>query len=496
MAPDPTCNEAVHADTMHLDGRDAPTDPILSSDVAPSARERVTRAHCPRVAGAVRRGSAVPAWHRGTQPRADTNELWPTLALTVYSASHLAARFGRGELRIVSTTFWLFVYVAMSVSTLAEISTGLHSYLVDANLLPEAVLITLVGCAAYDAGQMARRLASRRKDWVPTIRSIHFGRLNVIGVVGILASIYYIQTIGLSNFFSSRSATGQAGLNPVGSQVVSAAVDALAIVPLVLAWLGWTARMSRDSAARRSPGRWLWYLTLSVFVVIVSNPISSSRFQVLTVALAALFCLPNLGKRGIRFIIAGGVILAITVFPYSDYFRYDAAHRQPLQVSSIAVELSTTNYDQITMTANGVWYADVFGHTNGSQLLSDVLFFVPHSLWPGRATDTGMLIGEAMSDPSTNLSGPLWLEFWLDFNWLGLIVGFLVFGWVSARWDDLFVHLRRQRLATPAVLDLALPLFAGYQFILLRGSILSVTGRMVVMAILLLAIRGRPLGRE
>ena len=431
----------------------------------------------------------------------NTTELGLTLLLTVYSGTHLAVRFGRGELRIAATTFWLFVYVAMSVASLARISTGLHSYLADSGTLEEAVLITLIGCVAYDAAQLSYGWSPRRNVRTPTMRGIDFTRVNVIGILGIIASVYYIRTVGLSNFFSSRSdltqGITQAGLRADGSQTASAILGSLATVPLVLAWLGWTARLARDAAARRPPLNWLWYLLLSAFVAIVNNPISASRYQFLTVAFAALFCLPNLGKRGIRIAIAGGVVLAVTVFPYSDYFRVNAADRQPLQVNSIAMELATKDYDQMTMLANGVWYADVFGHTNGSQLLSDLLFFVPHSVWAGRATDTGVVIGDAMSVPNVNLSAPLWLEFWLDFSWLGLVIGFLIFGWVSARWDDLFVHLRRRRrYASPALLDLALPLFAGYQFILLRGAILQAMGHMVVMAILLFLVRGRPLLTE
>src|SRR2546427_2919506 len=59
----------------------------------------------------------------------NTSETWLTVLLTVYSGTHLAVRFGRGELRIGSAAFWLFVYVAMSVASLAPLSTGLHSYL-------------------------------------------------------------------------------------------------------------------------------------------------------------------------------------------------------------------------------------------------------------------------------------------------------------------------------------------------------------------------------
>lgn len=447
--------------------------------------------------------AAVPALLLvSTSPNVAINieELWPVVLLTAYSGTHLAIRFGRGDARIASTAFWLFVYVAMAVATLAQISTGLTTPLEDPNTMPEAVFITLIACVAYDLGRFARRQSPRTRMDGLRLRSIHFGRLNAIGFVGVVAATYYIQTVGLSNFFSSRTDVGlgvSQTLIANGSQAVSATVGALAIVPIVLAWLGWTARLSRDAAARRSPSCWSWYLILTSFVVILSNPISAPRNQVLTVALAAVFCLPNLTKRRMRFIIAGAIVLAITVFPYSDYFRLPAAERQPLQVNSIAVELASSgNYDQMTMTANGVWYAGIFGHTNGSQLLSDVLFFVPHTVWPGRATDTGTVIGNAMAAQNTNLSAPLWLEFWLDFSWLGLIAGLVLFGWISARWEDLFVYLRTRHFSRPAVIDLAVPLFAGYQFILVRGPLLADTGRMVAMAILLVLIRGRPMAGD
>jgi hypothetical protein len=427
----------------------------------------------------------------------NTNETWLTVLLTIYSGTHLAVRFGRGELRIVSAIFWLFVYVAMSVASLARISTGLHTYLADASSLTEAVLITLAGCIAYDVGQLAWRLLPQPPELGWTIRNIDFGRLNLIGVLGIAGSAYYIYTIGLSSFFTSRASllqgVVQAGLSPQGSQSASAIVGSLGTVPLLIAWLGWTAKLSRDRVARRSPSRVLWYVTLSAFMLIVNNPISNSRYQFLTVALATLFCLPNLGKRAMRLAIAGGVVLAVVAFPYSDYFRVDPVYRPPFHVNSIAVELATKDYDQMTMIANGVWYADTFGHTDGRQTLSDLLFFIPHSVWPERATDTGVLIGQAMAVPNVNLSAPMWLEFWLDFSWLGLIIGFLGLGWISARWDNLFVNLRRRPpLPYPALLDIALPIFVGYQFILLRGSILQAIGRLVVMAIVLLAVRGRP----
>ena len=448
---------------------------------------------------------APPLFMLGTAAQGvpmDTTVIVLTLALTVYSGTHLAIRYGRGDLRIAETTFWLFVYVAMAVSSLAEISTGLNPILIDAGTMGEAFVIILAGCVAYDLSHVARRVVRRQAPSLTSARGISFARLNIIGVVGIGASMYYIQTLGgVGSFFSSRNQLSQsiagAGLTQNGSQALSATLGSLALAPLILAWLGWTARLSRDKKVRRSGTTWLWYLILSAFMVILCNPIGASRYIVLTVVFAALFCLPKLGKKGIRFVIAAGVILAVTVFPYSDYFRVAAIDRSALQVNSISVELATKDYDQMTMTANGVWYANVFGHTNGSQLLSDVLFFIPHTVWSGRATDTGVLIGTAIESGNTNLSTPLWLEFWLDFSWLGLVIGMFLFGWISARWDYLFVQLRRrQRSSLPALLDLALPLFAGYQFILLRGPILQAMGRLGVMVVLLAIIRGRPLGEE
>ncbi len=431
-------------------------------------------------------------------PRMDlfTGEALVITVLTLYSGTHLARLYGRGELRIAATTFWLFVYTAMSLASLARISTGLHSYLETSDTLTEAALLTLVGCVAYDLSYFVHLRNTRSHVDVRPLREIDFTRVNVIAVLGIGASVYYVGNIGLATFFSSRSALiqslAQAGLTTDSSQTAAAVVGSLGTVPVLLAWVAWTARLSRDAAARRSLQSWTWYLLLSAVMVVVNNPISNSRYWMLTVALATLFCLPNLGPRYMRAAISGGVLLAVIVFPYSDYFRVDASLRPPLQINSVSTELATKDYDQMTMIANGIWYADALGHTNGSQAVADLLFFVPHSLWSGRSTDTGVILGRAMNVPNVNLSAPLWLELWLDFGWVGLIAGFLALGKISSQWDGLFVQVRsRLQQAAPTVLDVALPFFVGYQFILLRGPLLQAMGRLVFMAILLIVIRGR-----
>jgi hypothetical protein len=80
-----------------------------------------------------------------------------------------------------------------------------------------------------------------------------------------------------------------------------------------------------------------------------------------------------------------------------------------------------------------------------------------------------------------NLSSPMFLDFYVDFGWVGVVVGMAVVGWASGRGDQLFAsrvnRLRDRIYAT----DLLVPLLAGYSFILLRGPLLQSMSRLAVM---------------
>ncbi len=89
----------------------------------------------------------------------------------------------------------------------------------------------------------------------------------------------------------------------------------------------------------------------------------------------------------------------------------------------------------MVMFANTISWVDTRGHTYGRQLAGSGLFFVPRAVWSGKPEDTGVRVGQWMGLRMTNLSAPLWTEFWVDLGATGMIGGMALIGYASARTD-------------------------------------------------------------
>ncbi len=141
-------------------------------------------------------------------------------------------------------------------------------------------------------------------------------------------------------------------------------------------------------------------------------------------------------------------------------------------------------YDQMVMIANGLWYSAQEGLHFGFQMLGNALFWIPRAVWPSKPIDTGVQIGQAMGVSNTNLSSPLWIEFYIDFGWVAVIVGFAAVGYFSLRADRIFSTANAAFTGRIGALQVLVPLIAGYQFILLRGPLLQSMGRLAVIVLI------------
>lgn len=188
-----------------------------------------------------------------------------------------------------------------------------------------------------------------------------------------------------------------------------------------------------------------------------------------------------------RSVLATGVVGALVLFPYADRFRYDDEGYRPVQSASAFEPLATKDYDQTVMFANTISWVDTRGHTYGRQFAGTGLFFVPRAVWSGKPEDTGVRVGQWMGMNMTNLSAPLWTEFWVDFGPAGMVGGLALIGYGAARTDRRYA-LAVLRDGPGSVLAVAAPLIAGYTFILLRGPLLQSAGKLAIAALCLLLV--------
>ncbi|MEU0161653.1 hypothetical protein ABZ154_23150 [Streptomyces sp. NPDC006261] len=426
---------------------------------------------------------------------------WLQLVLTCYAGARLATMILSTRRRLLQGVIWMFVYIAMGVAPFAQVVIGqTPTPMVGPRQdLVTAVAMVLVGCAAFDLGAL---LASRRplRRRTPSARSAvgaavaHPLRLRLLVLVAFAASAFYVMKLGgPAVFFSSRQEISEtvaaSGVVSEGSNVGSAFLKGFGQVPALLALLFYTRRLATSYRARRTPSTVLVWVALGALNLVVNNPISNARYWFLTVLMAFVFTAMPSSAAVYRTVLATGVVGALVVFPYADKFRYDDEGQRPAQSASVFEPLVTKDYDQMVMFANTISWVDTRGHTYGRQLTGSALFFVPRAVWSGKPEDTGVRVGQWMGLRMTNLSAPLWTEFWVDFGATGMAGGMALIGYAAARTDRRYARaVTRAGPGPGSVLAVAAPLIAGYTFILLRGPLLQAAGKLAIAALCLLLI--------
>ncbi|MEU2250482.1 hypothetical protein [Streptomyces sp. NPDC019224] len=433
---------------------------------------------------------------------------WLQLVLTCYSGARLATMVLSTRRRLLQGVFWMFVYIAMGVAPFAQAVIGQTPTPVvgpRADLVT-AVALVLVGCAAFDLGALlASRRPLRRR---PAVRgdgrgaTAHPVRLRLLVLVAFAASGYYVLKVGgPAVFFSSRqeisASVAESGVASGGSQVGSAFLKGFGTVPALLALLFCTRRLVTSRRARRSPSTVLVWCALAAVNAVVNNPVSNARYWFLTVLVSLLFTAFPRSAAMYRSVLALGVVGALVLFPYADRFRYDDEGYRPVQSSSVFEPLATKDYDQTVMFANTISWVGTRGHTYGRQLAGSAFFFVPRAAWSGKPEDTGVRVGQWMGMNMTNLSAPLWAELWVDFGAVGVAGGLALTGYGAARTDRRYERaVSRDGPGPGSVPAIAVPLIAGYTFILLRGPLLQAAGKLAIAALCLALVTSFRSGRR
>jgi hypothetical protein len=209
-------------------------------------------------------------------------------------------------------------------------------------------------------------------------------------------------------------------------------------------------------------------VVVGIFLAVVMNPISNARYYSGTAMLAVATAFGLFATRQrFRFTACGFLVGMLLIFPLADAFRLNSDGE--LKATNPIQSLLTGDYDSFAQLMNGYLVAARDGIVPLKQLSGVLLFWVPRTLWTAKPEDTGGYIAEGRGYFFTNLSAPLWIEFYLNGSWLLLAVGMFALGFALHRWDTrLNAELNLYRM--PGLLGCILPF---YLMILLRGSLLQ-----------------------
>ncbi|WP_375500610.1 O-antigen polymerase [uncultured Jatrophihabitans sp.] len=409
-----------------------------------------------------------------------TKSEWLIFATAAYSGIRLSTVVLARTPQPTKTFTWIFFYFVLGLAPLNQYERGVWPlypppaspvYVTQAAVMVACFVVFVdVGMALLRAIAIRRPLQDREPRYV-----LAPGRLRFVLPLAILGAIYAFGHIGGgSALFTSRLSRAQSLAANTSTSI--AFLSALLTVPVFIC--AYVLLVARRTGAVH--GRRFLAVGLVLLSVILTNPYSSSRFTLLTVYVSLLFAARwPLTRRLLTKLVALTVVGLFILFPLLNVFRTN--QRTQSTTGAITKQLSGGDFDSFQQIVNNVDYVDAKGFQMGREELSAVLFFVPHSVWPGRAKDTGTRVAEYKGYAFTNLSDPLPAEAYVDGGPVWVVVIAVAYGALVERMEG----YGRRFAMSPGWWQLFAPVFSIYQLSVLRGSLLQSTGILVAIGLML-----------
>ena len=400
----------------------------------------------------------------------------PVALIIFYSSTRLAALSTSRRQQIVTVTFWVFVYVFLAFCPLLQITSNTFPWgsTPEDDLLTKAALIVLLGLFAFDVGN--RFIRQTRTIMVPSFLQRPLSRIAiwVLSVSALLSSVYLVQRMGgLGMLLSTRLDRYQilsSEFDLPQMQLLSNLATTPVYVLLVAMLTVWVAKYRRKQKAGLA---WVaMTMALLAATLLLNNPVSTARLRVGTILLSLFFLLPW-RRWSNAATVAGLVAGLILVFPFMDLFRnsLDASLSARVADTSMINEVTQKgDFDAFVMIANTAAVTEDTGYQLGRQIGGALLFWVPRAAWPGKPIATGEWVAENVGYSFTNLSAPLWAEFYVDGSWILVFLGFVGYGRLVRILDQWYETSGES--AEVKVVSVLVPIYAGYQIFLLRGSLM------------------------
>lgn len=204
---------------------------------------------------------------------------------------------------------------------------------------------------------------------------------------------------------------------------------------------------------------------LLVWIIFLSNPLANARQVTLFLLIPIVFYFLKDKRIATNCFFLGIPFLLIYSANLVDRFT---GQLNPIKFNILSRQ---GDFDSFAQFANGIRLVDNDIFPYFQQILGPILFFVPRSIWNSKPRDTGVEIANQLSLSFQNLSAPWILEAYSNAKLVGLILTSIFLGFYLCKFDlGSQLNLRSWLLGS---------ILVGVLFIVLRGSLLQATGRVI-----------------
>lgn len=377
----------------------------------------------------------------------------------------------RKQLYSLHMMHWLFQYVFFFVAPLVQyLNNSFPMGMLDSDnvdVLHQTNLIILVWQISWIAGKalltkkMQRNIAEPFQERaMPDVKN---SRIVILLLLSFAVLVYMVTIYGFSGLFTR----GAVAVDKISSSL-SITLLFLTVgraIPAVL--LVYLASRKRDKGV--GAHRLLMALTLGI-VLLTNFPAATPRFWAASMYLGILISVVGIKYRNV-FIYLLLIGLNI-VFPILGQTRNAETFQGFIQMLTsnnfmFTKNLLTWDYDAYSMLSYTHIYISEIGTTNAKQLLTAILFFIPRSVWPGKAVGSGSTVADYLNFGFNNISCPLPAEGLINFGMFGVIVFAVLFSAGSLYIDKLYW------LKQSVFIQMVYPFWLVLFFFMMRGDLLS-----------------------
>jgi len=221
---------------------------------------------------------------------------------------------------------------------------------------------------------------------------------------------------------------------------------------------------------------WRYNIFLAILLpllLLAVNPFNSPRFINISVWLPILLVAFSkfLRFRIVYTMVLFGIIVLMPLMSFTSRFGLEGTAMIDKE-NYIADAFKIQDVDVFDTLSYAIDFPKANGYGHGKNIMTNLFFFVPRTIWPSKGIGGGLEVGEELKTfqkgGTANLSFFPGGELYLDFGWAGIIVGSLAIGFFVA-----FLRLPPGRKSRINLLDV---IFVGFIPILLRGPFNAVSG--------------------
>ncbi|MCB1658239.1 MAG: oligosaccharide repeat unit polymerase [Pseudomonadales bacterium] len=401
--------------------------------------------------------------------------LWGFLA--VYAGTRWIQGLFEKKKDLSFLTFWIFVIVFFVIAGGLQVFSGIYPWGggYDDLKIVDALLIVILGCIFFDLGYGLSKNVSLFGEWYYFFsRGISHSKLFILVLLTVPISFLILSRLGGLDFIlqprldaSKLEAAQIARESNQGARVLL--VSFMRAFPIVsfLCMLYLTA--IRERIKFHYPLLFLSFLEVAFFC----NPISTPRFLVGSIFVSSVLIwsfhrFPKVVSSFIAFLL----FALVTIFPITDIYR----NTLDISLSEVLDSYLKDNpliykpdYDVFQQVLNTVDFVSMYGYKMFDQIIGVVLFAVPRGIWPTKPMSTGELLADGLGYSFSNLSAPLWAEFYIDAGIFWLCIGMFLYG-------SYLTYLKKLFYIKGSIGAVIIFFFSAYQIFFLRGSLMITFG--------------------